>query len=893
MEPTSTVDLTSVEFCRREGVEAYRVLHEALSDTESVLGYMAGEGSKATAEVPEAALAEISALPPPDERLPLWVLAALGRHARSGQLETFYTLGRADQKASGDDADASAGAPLRHWHERNERLLDYLGLEEWEFDDRPWERWTPPAGSTGLGDEVDPTRLLEESRRTGRVIGTANAGSLLLLFVVLRDWLQALQPLADHAGVDLVGALSTVRHLLEDTTRIESAVPDVDPSALSSQLESLLSEAGVLASRVGLPTLSSWVFAATAARRLEGQVTELAPLLDDQALAAAVRASRGQATIGGYRPSARVSTDYWTIDDTLGYDLYADAIAEFIRHPETRPPLTIGITAPWGAGKTSLMRMVRARLDPNPSLALPVVVNDEVVTNAEALRNTAVDPAEAGRATTPPAPRPPGVGAEADLRPTVWFNPWTYQSSEQVWAGLAHVIIEGVTQRMTPLERERFWFELNVRRADLSAIRTKVHRALLTRLLPEAVVWGIALIALTIIAVVVPGWTQWALASSTGVAVLAAALRGISRVRSFLHESVEGSADALVRPPRYDDRTGFLHLVQSDLQRVLDLVATPSRPLVVFIDDLDRCSSSVVVDVIESLNLFLAGSFNNCIFVLAVEPDLVAAHLEASQDKVLATLKEHHPVRSWSGMGWRFLDKMVQLPLRLPAPSPEQIDRYIGSVLGTEPAATPLDLGRVEELTHTMRAELGDIESIRDVAVRADHDIAPSEDNSTAISSTEETLSPEAIRAAEIAFQDRFRDSDPGVRRIVQDHAGLLARNPRETKRFINLFRFYAFIQVRRMLRGLPAPTLEQVGKAAILTVQWPHLLTLLSDGTTDGAGVIQALEYAARQGEQQWQEAIQSLDLPEQRRGLLIKAHALRDLLAAQPDLSSSRGLI
>jgi KAP family P-loop domain len=56
-----------------------------------------------------------------------------------------------------------------------------------------------------------------------------------------------------------------------------------------------------------------------------------------------------------------IGGDAWTRRDTVGAGAYAEAIARGIQHPETKPPLTIGIKAAWGAGKTSLMRMIRDR----------------------------------------------------------------------------------------------------------------------------------------------------------------------------------------------------------------------------------------------------------------------------------------------------------------------------------------------------------------------------------------------------------------------------------------------------------------------------------------------------------------------------------------------------
>jgi hypothetical protein len=53
-------------------------------------------------------------------------------------------------------------------------------------------------------------------------------------------------------------------------------------------------------------------------------------------------------------------------DDRLGFAAYADALAELLDHPDTDTPLTIAISAQWGAGKTSLAKMVEDRLERRP-----------------------------------------------------------------------------------------------------------------------------------------------------------------------------------------------------------------------------------------------------------------------------------------------------------------------------------------------------------------------------------------------------------------------------------------------------------------------------------------------------------------------------------------------
>src|SRR4030095_12107062 len=64
------------------------------------------------------------------------------------------------------------------------------------------------------------------------------------------------------------------------------------------------------------------------------------------------------------QPNPTLARDYWTTEDALGYGAYARAFSKFIQHQTPKPPLTIGIKGPWGAGKTSVMRMVQSLLDP-------------------------------------------------------------------------------------------------------------------------------------------------------------------------------------------------------------------------------------------------------------------------------------------------------------------------------------------------------------------------------------------------------------------------------------------------------------------------------------------------------------------------------------------------
>jgi len=200
-----------------------------------------------------------------------------------------------------------------------------------------------------------------------------------------------------------------------------------------------------------------------------------------------------QAAVGRVGPEPKLARDFWTLTDRLGHEPYASAIARFIRHRDTRSPLTIGIAAPWGAGKTSLMRMVQEELDPRDASGK----RGRIRLTADGKRKLTQDADGSSKITNERllalASSPTRLedetikritveSAEQPLdkwRPTVWFNPWMYETGAQVWAGLAHEIITQITQRMEVIDRENFWLRLNLRRIDGQLVRRRVYLAIL------------------------------------------------------------------------------------------------------------------------------------------------------------------------------------------------------------------------------------------------------------------------------------------------------------------------------------------------------------------------------------------------------------------------------
>ena len=173
----------------------------------------------------------------------------------------------------------------------------------------------------------------------------------------------------------------------------------------------------------------------------------------------------------------------------------------------------------------------------------------------------------------------------------------------------------------------------------------------------------------------------------------------------------------------YENNLGIVHKVQKDLklisdgmlnQRQRDIFPRGDPRIVLFIDDLDRCKHTEVVKVIEALQLLVKTKL--FVAVLAIDPRYVTLSLEKHYNGVL------DPIQPPTGMD--FLEKMIQIPFRLPGAFGNSIDDFIDAEITVEepedeeedietPAQTP------DPVLHSMvfdnpRLESDDVEELVD-----------------------------------------------------------------------------------------------------------------------------------------------------------------------------------
>jgi hypothetical protein len=138
----------------------------------------------------------------------------------------------------------------------------------------------------------------------------------------------------------------------------------------------------------------------------------------------------------------------------------------------------------------------------------------------------------------------------------------------------------------------------------------------------------------------------------------------------------------------YGSPTGYMEEIRDDIE-MLQQGLQPGTKIVVIIDDLDRCAAEKIVSTLEAIKLLL--NFKIFIVFLAVDSSVIARAIE----------KQYKEIYTEAGRsGYFYLDKIIQIPFRIPEPKKEQVNEYLDALLGAanySPERT-LDAQKVEAL---------------------------------------------------------------------------------------------------------------------------------------------------------------------------------------------------
>ena len=324
--------------------------------------------------------------------------------------------------------------------------------------------------------------------------------------------------------------------------------------------------------------------------------------------------------------------DHWTLDDGLGFGATADQLARVAL--QAQPPFTVALTGKWGAGKTSVLRQAFATLGGEPiAQALPIgeplsdgSFNQDMRQMWKQLSYFRTKSGDKSKLTEERLE----LANLAERCLCVWYSPWQHQQADNP---LLPLLLEIKKQYS-------IWAKSKKITSDVSKSSGRVGLTLLEKVVDASVS--------------IAARNQVQLASGTSAEVAKAwqgnksELEQLSDGQRF-HLIFEEAIETLLR-----SRKGRAKLDEG-------------ARLIIFIDDLDRCEESVIVQLLESIKLYLHSQ--RCVFILGIDPDAV-----------LGALKRHWKERSEQSNA-EYLEKLVQAQLEVPQPAIQLIRNLIETQL--------------------------------------------------------------------------------------------------------------------------------------------------------------------------------------------------------------------
>jgi len=313
--------------------------------------------------------------------------------------------------------------------------------------------------------------------------------------------------------------------------------------------------------------------------------------------------------------------------DYLDFGPYVSALVDLIVSPNTQTPVTLGIFGTWGSGKTTLMQLMEQA--------------------AKDLRARMKSPA-------------------LEL---LWMNVWQLSQHGEGWQAFLQALFTQVHKSLPFFKRVRFDLRLMRDRIDKNAL----FRQLLVNSYRIVIVGAPFLLARFLPAAANPVTTAIRDPQIRNATTLLLGLWLLLKpVLEAAKEKVSLDLGAVLKDAPYEMQISALQQLQEHFERLVKASVGENGRLVVFIDDLDRCSPDRIAEVLEALKLF--ATTPNCVYVLALDQDIVAQSIQAKYKDSAGISRDGALID-----GARYLEKIVQLPFWLPIIEIDDIRGYVQS----------------------------------------------------------------------------------------------------------------------------------------------------------------------------------------------------------------------
>lgn len=287
-------------------------------------------------------------------------------------------------------------------------------------------------------------------------------------------------------------------------------------------------------------------------------------------------------------------SDVESSEDYLNFGEVSD-LAVDILSTKNMLPISIGIFGNWGAGKSSLLKLIETKLECDEQ--------DYIVIN---------------------------------------FDAWLYQGFDDARAALLEVIA-------IRLVEEAEGDEDLVEKSKSFLKRVNVFRAL-----------GLAAEG----AAILSGIPTAGIAYRT-INALGNATNGINDQVEYeeagaIAKDLKNHASEIMKPKESKTPPQQIHAFRKEYEEILNAL---NKPVVIIIDNLDRCLPANAIHTLEAIRLFLF--LKNTAFIIAADEEMirssVADHFKGSSDR--------HQLD--------YIDKLIQVPIRVPKAGVREIRSYL------------------------------------------------------------------------------------------------------------------------------------------------------------------------------------------------------------------------
>jgi hypothetical protein len=371
----------------------------------------------------------------------------------------------------------------------------------------------------------------------------------------------------------------------------------------------------------------------------------------------------------------------------------------------------------------------------------------------------------------------------------VYFNAWREQRSGPPWWGLLS------TLRRTAVDDGGWKYRFRESVAMLKGLGARfwVATAFAAVVIVAIIVWAngeafdldaLGRTASSVAGIAALGVTVWALVVRLGRSRAPGSLSSAMRYLENQQDPMQAIADRF--------------------NAVVDLVP---KPVVIFVDDLDRCSASYVVEFLEAVQTLVRETLRTPgsmapHFVVAADGRWIRASYENEYDEFAGVVT--YPGRP---LGYLFLDKAFQLSTTLPAIDETQRRLYWEQLLRIEPDGDVNVQGAPMLAMTILRDATTDADILGLLMERGQDDPY-----------LRLALRGEAVKR--MAEPSLVSSSEHALR----EYADLLDPNPRAMKRFVNA---YGVERALRTIEGrIPRP--DQLARWVIVELRWPVLADVL-----------------------------------------------------------------